>query len=216
MSTSTSHKHGWWALITAALTSLLLTLAFAPAASAAGSTILESNTAVSNTAVSNTAGPAITTAPYCGITWGSVAKVGVGAAYPGTVENIRAGRHDCFDRLVIDLGTGSNVGYDVRYVGQVVQDGSGLPVALRGGAYLQVLVQANAYDGGGSTYAPAIWAEAVAVGSFSTFRQVAWAGSFEGQSTVGLGVRARLPFRVLLLDGPGSGGRLVIDVAHRW
>jgi hypothetical protein len=29
-------------------------------------------------------------------------------------------------------------------------------------------------------------------------------------------VRARLPFRVLTLDGPGAGTRLVIDVAHRW
>ena len=51
---------------------------------------------------------------------------------------------------------------------------------------------------------------------YSTFRQVAWAGSFEGQTTVGLGVRARLPFRVFALTGPGTGSRLVIDVAHRW
>ncbi len=196
MSTSKSQKHGWWALITAALTSLLLTLAFSPAASAAG--------------------PALAAAPQCGFTWGSLAKMGGGAVYPATVENIRAGRHNCFDRLVIDVGTGSHVGYDVRYVSQVVQDGSGLPVALRGGAYLQILVQGNAYDGGGATYTPAISTEAVTVVGFSTFRQVAWAGSFEGQSTVGIGVRARLPFRVLLLDGPGSGGRLVIDVAHRW
>jgi len=29
-------------------------------------------------------------------------------------------------------------------------------------------------------------------------------------------VRARLPFRVLTLDGPGSGSRLVVDVAHYW
>jgi hypothetical protein len=29
-------------------------------------------------------------------------------------------------------------------------------------------------------------------------------------------VRARLPFRVFVLRGPGSGSRLVIDVAHRW
>jgi len=29
-------------------------------------------------------------------------------------------------------------------------------------------------------------------------------------------VRARLPFRVFVLAGPGNGSRLVIDVAHRW
>ena len=51
---------------------------------------------------------------------------------------------------------------------------------------------------------------------FRTFRQVASGGSFEGYTTVGLGVRARLPFRMFVLRGPGSGSRLVIDVAHRW
>jgi hypothetical protein len=45
---------------------------------------------------------------------------------------------------------------------------------------------------------------------------VAFVSDFEGQTTFGLGVRARLPFRVLRLAGPGSGQRLVIDVAHRW
>ena len=49
-----------------------------------------------------------------------------------------------------------------------------------------------------------------------TLRQVALAGSFEGQTTFGVGVRARLPYRVFLLDGPGNGSRLVLDVAHRW
>ncbi len=41
-------------------------------------------------------------------------------------------------------------------------------------------------------------------------------GTFEGYTTVGLGVRARLPFRVFELAGPGTGSRLVVDVAHRW
>ena len=54
---------------------------------------------------------------------------------------------------------------------------------------------------------------------YRTFRQVAWAGSFEGSTTVALGVRARLPFRVFVLPGVAQsdfGPRLVIDVAHRW
>jgi hypothetical protein len=54
------------------------------------------------------------------------------------------------------------------------------------------------------------------VSGYHTFRQVAWAGSFEGYTTLGLGVRARLPFKVHTLDGPGSGSRLVVDVAHYW
>lgn len=58
--------------------------------------------------------------------------------------------------------------------------------------------------------------DVVDVDGYRTFRQVAYAGSFEGQTTLGLGVRARLPFRVFLLDGPGDGSRMVVDVAHRW
>ena len=41
------------------------------------------------------------------------------------------------------------------------------------------------------------------------------AGSFEGQTTFGVGVRTRLPFRVFALSG-ATGTKLVIDVAHRW
>ena len=55
-----------------------------------------------------------------------------------------------------------------------------------------------------------------AVGGFTTFRQVAYAGSFEGQTSFALGVRARLPMRAFILAGPGTGQRLVVDVAHRW
>ena len=51
---------------------------------------------------------------------------------------------------------------------------------------------------------------------YQTFRQVAYAGSFEGYTSIGLGVRAWLPSRVFTLDGPGSGSRLVVDVAHFW
>jgi hypothetical protein len=40
------------------------------------------------------------------------------------------------------------------------------------------------------------------------------AGSFDGQTTYGLGVRARFPFRVFTIAG--RHGRIVIDVAHRW
>jgi hypothetical protein len=160
-------------------------------------------------------------APYCGITWGSLAEVS-NAADSEVLTDVRAGRHDCYDRLVIDLN-GQDISfrsYDVRYVGQVTEDGSGRVVPLRGGAKLQIVVRAPAYDQyGNPTYTPANRSELVNVNGWTTFRQVAWAGSFEGQTTVGLGVRSRLPFRVLTLAGvpnSGEGPRLVIDVAHRW
>jgi len=165
--------------------------------------------------------PAAAAAPYCGITWGSVPKVST-AADSEVLTDVRAGRHDCYDRLVIDLTGQDNSfrSYDVRYVSQVYGDASGQVIPLRGGAKLRVVVRAPAYDANGnSTYTPGNPAELANVTGYQTFRQVAWAGSFEGQSTVGLGVRARLPFRVLSLAGtPNSdqGPRLVIDVAHSW
>jgi hypothetical protein len=58
--------------------------------------------------------------------------------------------------------------------------------------------------------------EAVNVAGFDTFRQVVDSVSWEGQTQIGLGVRARLPFRVFVLTGPGAGSRLVIDVADNW
>jgi hypothetical protein len=160
-------------------------------------------------------------APYCGITWGSTAKTHT-AADTEMVNGIRAGRHACFDRLVIDLG-GQDVSfdsYDVRYVTQVYSDGKGDAVPVRGAADLQVIVRAPAYDQhGNATFTPANPSEVVDVAGYTTFRQVAWAGTFEGQTTLALGVRAQLPFRVFTLDGvPNSGEtpRMVIDVAHRW
>ncbi len=160
------------------------------------------------------AGPAAAD-PYCGLVWGSLAKTDP-AMSQAKVVSIRTGQHYCFDRLVIDLN-GPVAGYTVRYVPQVVQDGSGLPVPLRGQAFIQVTVNAPAYDDkGNATYNPADKNELSNVAGYQTFRQVAWAGSFEGYSSLGLGVRARLPFRVFVLPGPDAGSRLVIDVAHFW
>jgi hypothetical protein len=51
----------------------------------------------------------------------------------------------------------------------------------------------------------------VDLAGYRTFRDARFASSFEGDTQVGLGVRARLPFRVFQLPG-----RLVIGVAHTW
>lgn len=158
---------------------------------------------------------AASAAPYCGIVWGSLAKSSP-ALTQAPVVNVRTGQQPCFDRLVVDLN-GTVAGYSIRYVPQVLQDGSGLPVELRGNAFLQVTVNAPAYNSSGSaTYNPSNKKELTDVAGYKTFRQLAYAGSFEGYTSLGLGVRARLPFRVFTLAGPGVGSRLVIDVAHMW
>lgn len=161
---------------------------------------------------------AATTQASCGITWGSLAKANAVSHTTGTLTNVRSGRHECFDRLVVDVAkVPGTLSYDVRYVSTVFEDGSGRAVPLKGDADLRIVLRAPAYDSHGRpTYTPRSRTNVVDVTGYSTFKQVAWAGSFEGQTTIGLGVRARLPMRVLVLDGPGDGARLVIDIAHRW
>ncbi len=161
--------------------------------------------------------PAQAASPYCGITWGSQAKEGTPSG-SGEITDVRSGQHGCYDRLVIDLrGTGSPASWNVRYVPQVREDPTDRPVPLRGGAFLQIAVQAPDHDlDYVLTYRPANRNELVDVAGYRTFRQVAHAGSFEAVTSFGVGVRARLPFRVLELSGPGHGSRIAIDVAHRW
>ena len=161
------------------------------------------------------AAPASASGPYCGIRWGSLDKV-VSVGSTGPVTNIRSGRHACFDRLVFDVA-GDAGGYTVGYVRGFADDGSGLPVPAAGGAKLLVTAFAPSYDDDGrATYTPADPRHVVDVAGYRTLRQVVWLGSFEGYTSIGAGVRARLPFRAFLLDGPGAGSRIVVDVAHRW
>ncbi|NIK54329.1 hypothetical protein BJY22_000046 [Kribbella shirazensis] len=107
--------------------------------------------------------------------------------------------------------------FRVHYVKDVSTDGQGEIIPLRGGAKLEIILSVPSYDDAGrSTYNPANHDELTNVRGYRTFRQVVDAGSFEGQTTIGLGVRARLPFRVFTLTGQGGTSRIVVDVAHRW
>lgn len=149
----------------------------------------------------------------CSTSWGSLAKSQSGSSR-AQVRGVRAGRHACYDRMVIDL-RGTVRGYDVRYA-PVHTQGQGKRIRLRGAGDLRVTVKAPAYDTNGrATYRPRSRTNAVNVTGFRTFRQVAFGGSFEGQTTFGVGTRARLPMRAFILKDHGSS-RLVIDVAHTW
>ena len=157
-----------------------------------------------------TAAPAHAAGPYCGITWGSLPKA-QGAGSTGEVVDVRAGRHACFDRIVLDV-SGSRAGSFVGYVPEV-RGSDGRVVPLRGGADLEVVAQAPVRPSD-AMFLPN--GELIDTTGSRTLRHVAFVESSEGSTTIGVGVRARLPFRVLTLDGPGTGSRLVIDVAHRW
>ncbi len=154
--------------------------------------------------------------PYCGIWWGSLPKTSMPTARPNSVTGVRTGRHTCYDRVVFDIA-GPVSGYHVSYVPMVYQEGRGTPLPVRGAADIRLVVYSPAYnDMGQSTYYPANPNELATTSGYRTFRQLRYAGSFEGQTSIALGVRGRLPMRAFLLSGPGGNSRVVVDVAHRW
>lgn len=162
--------------------------------------------------------PPASAGPYCGQVWGSQPDQASYAAWSPRVQGVRTGRHACFDRLVIDMGGWPGV-WTIQYVGTVTT-GEGAPVDVRGGARLAVVVQTPVDT---SVYTPpAVGGRLADVSRYTTFRDVVWAGSTTAGATspsvttIGLGVRARLPFRVFTLIGPHHNSRLVIDVGHRW
>lgn len=159
--------------------------------------------------------PLVAPAAPCPTGWGSQPEAAP-ALGPAPLHTVLTGSDPCADRIEFELD-GPAAGYSVQYVDEVVQDGSGAPVTVPGGARLQVQLHHPAYtDAGQSTFAGRIGQPLPSVSGYKSVQSVVFAGSFEGYSTFGVGVRARLPFRVFTLAGPSSGSRLVIDVAHRW
>jgi hypothetical protein len=149
--------------------------------------------------------------PYCGITWGSGAKSG-GTLSQAPLLMTRTGRHDCFDRVVFEFGAPAS-GYAVNY-GEAYTQGQGLPLSpyTAGGALLNVVLLAPV----SVTYPGQAGDHVANVLGYRTLRDVVFGGSFEAHTTFAVGVRARLPFRVFVLSGPGAHSRIVVDVAHQW
>ena len=157
---------------------------------------------------------AATAGPYCGIRWGRCRRrMASGGPLPSSESGpaaISASTASCW------TPRGSS-----RLPGRV-RDGRAVrwfrshhPV--RGRARLQITLLAPAHDADyNPTFRPSNRNEVVNVAGWNTFRQVVFGATFQGQTTLGLGLRARLPFRVFTLDGPCSGSRIVIDVAHGW
>jgi LPXTG-motif cell wall-anchored protein len=123
-----------------------------------------------------------------------------------TLTGLRAGRHASFDRVVFQLD-GPIPSYSVRYVPAVRLDGSGGPLQLPGGEFLEVVVRAPTHDDDGRP----VLSPTRLRPDFPAVLEVNAPGSFEGQTTVGIGVASRVGFRVQELADPT---RIVVDLAH--
>jgi hypothetical protein len=129
-----------------------------------------------------------------------------GAQSAPTLVDVRAGRHPGFDRVVFEF-RGAVPEHHVRYVDQLVEDGSGNPVSLAGTADLEVVFQgANAHtDDGAPTVSPRRFSPGL-----TAVKEVAQIGDFEAVVSYGIGLDRRRPLTVSTQSGPS---RLVIDVS---
>jgi len=136
----------------------------------------------------------------------ALAATPAGAQSTPTLVDVRAGRHPGFDRVVFEF-QGAVPEHHVRYVDQLVEDGSGAPVSVAGSADLEVVFQgANAHDEDGT---PSVSPRRFSPG-LAAVKEVAQIGDFEAVVSYGIGLDRRRPLTVSTLSGPS---RLVIDVS---
>ena len=136
----------------------------------------------------------------------AVAATPAGAQSAPTLVDVRTGRHPGFDRVVFEF-QGAVPEHHVRYVEQLVEDGSGAPVSVAGSADLEVVFQgANAHEEDGT---PSVSPRRFSPG-LTAVKEVAQIGDFEAVVSYGIGLDRRRPLTVSTLSGPS---RLVIDVS---
>ncbi|MGH3520764.1 MAG: AMIN-like domain-containing (lipo)protein [Haloechinothrix sp.] len=159
--------------------------------------------------------------PSCPATggWNTAADEGPGQSTE-ELFRVRAGKHDCFDRVVFDVKGTDPVGFLVKYVPVVRADGSGNPVPVNGGAALQVIVRSSiqGYPDGQNMLAASgdYFYPASQLAGWTSLRAVRFAGFFEGQSTTAIGVREQLPFRAFTVVNDSTSTRqVIVDIAHR-
>lgn len=101
------------------------------------------------------------------------------------------------DVVTIMLGPDEgDLGYEIGYVPEIVQDGSGLPAPLTGSAALQVRIGASAVQPvtGDPTLDLSHRDNLVGTTQYAAIQQVAFVSSFEGQTVLGIGVDGQRPF----------------------
>jgi hypothetical protein len=121
------------------------------------------------------------------------------------LTNIRSAAHTAegFDRIVFDFQA-ALPGYEVKYVSEVIEDGSGRTVTVPGRRFLQITMRpAQAHTDAGVATAP----RARTLG-YPMLKAYAIVGDFEGVVSVALGLDDVVGFRVGELPG-----RIYIDVA---
>jgi hypothetical protein len=151
------------------------------------------------------------------LTLSLVAGAAPSAAQPGpqlpVLVEVRAAHHPGFDRLVFEFDGPLPESTTATWTNRVRHDGSGLPVAVQGNAFLSVvLFNVTAHEEGPgfeSTFGPRQRAF-----DLPNIAQLVSAGDFEATVSFGVGLMART--RILRTARLREPSRFVIDVSTRF
>jgi hypothetical protein len=110
------------------------------------------------------------------------------------------------------------IGYDAKYVPQLIDKATGWAVDVEGNAVLQVTIQAPNFASSGRRYTREPWITGQQlIGQLGAVREVVFAG-YPPTSKVtvfGIGTSHMTPFRVVIVPDPANHVTSVaVDVAH--
>ncbi len=124
------------------------------------------------------------------------------------IRDVRAGAHEGYDRIVIELSGDATAGYRAGYEANPAEQGRGMPITHPGDQALVLYVA-------GVGYPFELGVEDLTVGTLSPEKtgavvQVKGVGMFEGEAQYVISIKGeRRPFRVFQLDDPQ---RIIVDV----
>ena len=127
----------------------------------------------------------------------------------GPIADVLPSAGACYDTIVFRVASSDAPGFVARYVPQVTNDPMGVPVPLFGMADLQLTIFAPVDGASWNGYDYRTGSE------YGSLRHIKFAGSFEGVTTFGIGVKDKVPFAVEYSHNEGSGsGKVIVYLAH--
>lgn len=126
----------------------------------------------------------------------------------GTIEMVRIGQHQCFDRIVVDVDTEEEVGFHAKYVTTAGHLGSGSSVEVAGEAVLELIVDAELEK------TPNGMPAFTTTPNWDVLREIRSAGSFEGITKLAIGVSSKVKFGVYHHTSDDGKTHVVVDLIH--
>ena len=151
--------------------------------------------------------PVVVFVLLCGSIWTTAPRTAAAHPAVSTLVAIRAAYHPearpRYDRVVFQFSGPVPRISSAGYVRQLIGDGSGMPVPIRGNAIFKLTMRpAQAHTVTGATASTRIYRR------LRNVQQVKKVGDFEAVLTYGIGLRHKSKFRVFTLTHPS---RVVVD-----